>query len=237
VVSENGALVLVVDDERALVELIVGYLEQEGYRVARAHDGRAALDLARRAPPDVVVLDLMLPEIDGLEVCRQLRTFADPYVIMLTARAEEVDKLIGLAVGADDYLTKPFSPRELVARVKALLRRPRAGGATAPPPAPPRQFGDLSIDPDTHEVRRGDELLALTPLEFALVRLLSAHPRRVFTREQLLDQVWGDDYYGDGHVVDVHISNLRHKLEADPANPVYVETVRGAGYRWGPRPA
>lgn len=235
--SGNGPLVLVVDDERALVELVAGYLVQEGYRVARAHDGRAALDLARRERPDVVVLDLMLPEIDGLEVCRQLRTFADPYVIMLTARAEEVDKLIGLAVGADDYLTKPFSPRELIARVKALLRRPRAGLPLALSPAPVRQFGDLTVDADAHEVRRGDALLALTPLEFALVRLLSAHPRRVFTREQLLDQVWGADYYGDEHVVDVHISNLRQKLEADPARPACVETVRGAGYRWGPRPS
>jgi len=236
-VSGNGPLVLVVDDERAIVGLVAGYLAQEGYRVARAHDGRAALDLARREPPDIVVLDLMLPEVDGLEVCRQLRTFADPYVIMLTARADEVDKLIGLAVGADDYLTKPFSPRELVARIKAMLRRPCGGGGGTTFPAPARRFGDLTVDAEAHEVRVDGETLALTPLEFALVRLLSAHPRRVFTREQLLDQVWGDDFYGDDHVVDVHISNLRRKLEADPAEPAYVETVRGAGYRWGPSPS
>ncbi len=230
--------ILVVDDERALVELIAGYLAQEGYRVLRAHDGRAALDLARRERPDVVVLDLMLPELDGLEVCRQLRTFADPYIIMLTARAEELDKLVGLALGADDYLTKPFSPRELVARIKAMLRRPRGGpsmGAALPPPL--RRFGALTIDEGAHEIRRGDTPVALTPLEFALARHLSAHPRRVFTREQLLESIWGDESYGDAHVVDVHISNLRRKLEADPADPVYVETVRGVGYRWGPRPS
>lgn len=228
--------VLVVDDERALVELVAGYLQQEGYRVLRAYDGRTALDLARRELPDVVVLDLMLPAIDGLEVCRQLRTFSDPYVIMLTARAEEVDKLVGLSVGADDYLTKPFSPRELVARVKAMLRRPRTD-AGPPPVAPARRFGEVVVDVDAHEVRRGGEALALTPLEFALARLLAAHPRRVFTRAQLLEQVWGDDFYGDEHVVDVHISNLRRKLEIDPSDPVYVETVRGVGYRWGLQPS
>jgi DNA-binding response OmpR family regulator len=230
--------VLVIDDERALVELIAGYLAQEGYRVLRAYDGRAGLDLARRERPDVVVLDLLLPALDGLEVCRQLRTFADPYIIMLTARAEELDKLVGLSLGADDYLTKPFSPRELVARIKAMLRRPRGGvPAAVPLAAPLRRFGALTVDEDAHEIRRGDTPVALTPLEFALARRLSAHPRRVFTREQLLESVWGDDAYGDAHVVDVHISNLRRKLEADPANPVYVETVRGVGYRWGPRPS
>lgn len=232
-----GSSVLVVDDERPLVALVADYLAAEGFRTFRAHDGLAALAIARRERPDVVVLDLMLPEVDGLEVCRQLRTFADPYIIMLTARADEVDKLIGLAVGADDYLTKPFSPRELVARVKAMLRRPRSGGDTAPPVAPARRFGELTVDADAHEVRRGDAPLPLTPLEFELVRLLSAHPRRVFTRAQLLEQLWATDYYGDEHVVEVHISNLRRKLEDDPADPAYIETVRGVGYRWGPRPS
>jgi len=232
-----GSSVLVVDDERPLVALVADYLAAEGFRTFRAHDGLAALIIARRERPDVVVLDLMLPEVDGLEVCRQLRTFGDPYIIMLTARADEVDKLIGLAVGADDYLTKPFSPRELVARIKAMLRRPRSGGDAAPPIAPARRFGELTVDADAHEIRRRDEPLALTPLEFELVRLLSAHPRRVFTRAQLLEQVWGSDYYGDAHVVDVHISNLRRKLEDDPGDPAYIETVRGVGYRWGPQPS
>ncbi len=235
----SAPVVLVVDDERPLVELVADYLAQEGYRVLRAHDGRTALDLARRERPDVIVLDLLLPQVDGLEVCRQIRSFADPYIIMVTARAEEVDKLVGLAVGADDYLTKPFSPRELVARIKAMLRRPRDGGtAGALPPGPLRQFGELTIDEGAHEVRRGlDPLASLTPLEFALVLLLSAHPRRVFTRRGLLEGIWGAEDYGDDHVVDVHISNLRRKLERDPAAPVYIKTIRGVGYRWGPRPS
>jgi DNA-binding response OmpR family regulator len=233
--AHGHPLVLVVDDERPLVDLIQTYLKREHYRVACAYDGRAALDLARREQPDVIVLDLMLPEFDGLEVCRQVRTFSDAYIIMLTARAEELDKLIGLSVGADDYLTKPFSPRELVARIKAMLRRPHGGVAPEAPTT--RRFGELLIDLDAHEVRCGAEELNLTPLEFNLLSLLSEHPRRVFTREQLLERVWGTDFYGDDHVVDVHISNLRRKIEPEPAEPRYIETVRGVGYRWGPRPS
>src|SRR6266851_5701211 len=215
--------ILVVDDESALVELVRSYLEREQYEVLTAADGRTALDLARTAQPDLVVLDVMLPILDGIEVCRQLRQFSDAYVIMLTARTEEIDKILGLTVGADDYLTKPFSPRELVARIKALLRRPRQV-ATAlhtnlePPddtPAPQR-WEDLTIDEAQHEVT----LLAL-----------ARHPGRVFTHPQLLERVWGDAYY-DEHVVDVHIGNLRKKLEADPAHPRYLETVRGVGYRF-----
>ncbi len=225
--------ILVVDDEQHLAELVRDYLVREDYTVLTAGDGLTALALARDRQPDLIVLDLQLPGLDGLEVCRRLRQFSDAYVLMLTARAEEVDKLIGLAVGADDYVTKPFSPRELVARVKALLRRPRTGqpGAAAPP-APPRRFGDLVIDEATHEARRGTAVLALTAREFALLTTLAAHPRRVFTRAQLLEQVWGDAYYDD-HVVEVHVGNLRKKIEDDPARPRFVETVRGVGYRFG----
>jgi DNA-binding response OmpR family regulator len=234
---------LVVDDEQHLRELVRGYLEREGFAVHVADNGRTALELARQHEPTVVVLDLMLPEVDGLEVCRRLRTFSDAYVIMLTARAEEIDRIIGLEVGADDYLTKPFSPRELVARVRAMLRRPREGsagpGSAAPPldVPPPQHFGDLTIDHGRREVSLRGAALPLTPLEFALLTSLAAHPGRVFTRAQLLERVWGQDYFGDDHVVDVHIANLRKKLGDDPAAPRFVETVRGVGYRFAGRGA
>ena len=230
--------ILVVDDEKALVELVRSYLEREQYEVLTSADGRTALDLARSARPDLVVLDVMLPELDGIEVCRQLRQFSDAYVIMLTARAEEIDKLLGLTVGADDYLTKPFSPRELVARIKARLRRPRQTGAAlhtggaAPDDAPAVQrWDDLTIDEAQHEVTLHGQPVELTAREFALLLALARHPGRVFTRPQLLEHVWGDAYYEE-HVVDVHVGNLRKKLEADPAHPHYLETVRGVGYRF-----
>ena len=225
------ATVLVVDDEQNMVDLVREYLAREGYRVLTAADGPGALELVRTANPDVVVLDVMLPGIDGVEVCRRLRAFSDAYVLMVTARTEEVDKIVGLAVGADDYVTKPFSPRELVARVKAMLRRPR--GAARPGEAddrPALHFGELVINETRHEVTRRGEVLALTPREFALLALLASQPGRVFTRAQLLERVWGDTYY-DMHVVDVHVGNLRKKIEDDPARPSYVETVRGVGYR------
>lgn len=230
--------ILVVDDEKTLVELVRSYLEREQYEVLTAEDGRTALDLTRTTQPDLVVLDVMLPVLDGIEVCRQLRQFSDAYVIMLTARAEEIDKLLGLTVGADDYLTKPFSPRELVARIKALLRRPRqvARGLTAssalPDDAPaPQQWDDLTIDEAQHEVTLHQQPVELTAREFTLLLALARHPGRVFTRDQLLEQVWGNAYYDD-HVVDVHVGNLRKKLETDPAHPHYIETVRGVGYRF-----
>ncbi|MGI9061784.1 MAG: response regulator [Ktedonobacteraceae bacterium] len=230
--------ILVVDDESALVELVRSYLEREQYEVLTAADGHSALDLARAAQPDLVVLDVMLPILDGLEVCQQLRQFSDAYVIMLTARTEEVDKILGLTVGADDYLTKPFSPRELVARIKALLRRPRQVASTLlnnpePPddtPAP-QHWDDLTIDEAQHEVTLHGQPIELTAREFALLLALARHPGRVFTRPQLLEHVWGDAYY-DEHVVDVHLGNLRKKLETDPAHPQYLETVRGVGYRF-----
>ncbi len=224
--------ILVVDDEQRLRDLLRGYLEREGFTVHTAADGHAALDLARQHVPDLVVLDLMLPGLDGLEVCRRLRTFSDAYVIMLTAKAEEIDRIVGLEVGADDYLTKPFSPRELIARVRAMLRRPRHGGTTVPDIAPPQRFGDLLIDHGRREVTLAGSVLPLTTLEFVLLTTLAAHPGLVFTRAQLLERVWDTDYFGDDHVVDVHIANLRKKLGEDPAAPHYIETVRGAGYRF-----
>lgn len=222
--------VLVVDDERPLADLVASYLRREGYEVLTAADGLSALDLARSAQPEVIVLDLMLPGLDGLEVCRRLRHFSDAYVLMLTAKAEEVDKVVGLTVGADDYVTKPFSPRELVARVKALLRRPRTAAGSAEDEPPPQRLGDLVIDRVRFEVTRRGEPVILTAREFALLATLAAHPGRVFTRQQLLQQVWGDTVYDD-HVVEVHVGNLRRKLEDDPSQPCYVQTVRGVGYR------
>jgi two-component system, OmpR family, alkaline phosphatase synthesis response regulator PhoP len=225
--------VLVVDDEINLVELVESYLKREGFEVLTASDGRVALELARTNKPDLIVLDLMLPGLDGIEVCRQLRQFSDAYVVMLTARAEEVDKIVGLAVGADDYLTKPFSPRELVARIKAMLRRPRSGSTATPEQdvPTPRRFGELVIDEARHEVTLQGEVLALTSREFGLLTTLASYPGRVFTRAQLLERVWGEDYYDD-HVVDVHIANLRKKLEAGSQKLNFIETVRGVGYRF-----
>lgn len=230
--------ILVVDDEVALVELVRSYLEREQYEVLTALDGRTALDLARSMQPDLVVLDVMLPMLDGIEVCRQLRQFSDAYVIMVTARTEEIDKILGLTVGADDYLTKPFSPRELVARIKALLRRPHQVASPfhtrsdVPDDIPtPQYWDDLMIDEAQHEVTLQGQPIELTAREFALLLALAHHPGRVFTRPQLLEQVWGDAYY-DEHVVDVHIGNLRKKLEADLVHPHYLETVRGVGYRF-----
>jgi two-component system alkaline phosphatase synthesis response regulator PhoP len=227
--------VLVVDDEANLVELVQGYLERDGYDVLTAGDGPTALALTRDERPDLIVLDLMLPGIDGLEVCRRVRQFSDAYILMLTARAEEVDKIVGLSVGADDYLTKPFSPRELVARVQAMLRRPRSSTAEPDPPAP-RHLGDLIIDTARFEVRKRGEPVSLTARELSLLATLAAHPGHVFTRAQLLEKVWGSELYDD-HVVDVNIGNLRRKLEDDPARPRWVQTVRGVGYRLAEHPA
>lgn len=226
--------VLVVDDERPLLELVRGYLEREGFRVLAAEDGPTALALAEVERPDLVVLDLMLPGLDGLEVCRRLRRFSDAYVVMLTARAEEVDTIVGLSVGADDYITKPFSPRVLVARVRAMLRRPRGGHRAGSDMPPPQRVGEIVIDRERHEVTRAGALVELTAREFALLALLAEHPGRVYTRAQILDRLWGSEFYDD-HLVEVHVGNLRRKLEADPAHPKVVETVRGVGYRLGGR--
>ena len=227
--------ILVVEDEANLVDLLRNYLQQEGYDVIAASNGLDGVQRAREMKPDLVILDVMLPGIDGVEVCRQIRQFSDVYVLMLTARAEELDKIVGLTVGADDYVAKPFSPREVVARVKALLRRPRrhAGTPLSEEASEPTvlRFGALTIDEGRHEVRQAAEHIPLTAREFALLLTLARHPGRVFTRAQLLEQVWGDEYYDD-HVVDVHIGNLRRKLEDESSHPRYVETVRGVGYRF-----
>jgi DNA-binding response OmpR family regulator len=225
-----GLRALVVDDEPSLVRIVSTYLQREGFDVAAAGDGERAVTLARELDPDVIVLDLMLPGIDGIEACRQIRTFSGAYIVMLTARAEEIDRIVGLSTGADDYVTKPFSPGELMARVRAMLRRPRA---SREPPSSTRRFGDLEIDPTAREVRRGGEAIELTKIEFDLLDVLSAEPRVAFSRAQLLERVWGGEWFGDDHVVDVHVGNLRGKLGDDPRAPRYVRTIRGVGYRMG----
>ena len=223
---------LIVEDERNLVNLLRGYLKREGFEVHEALEGLAALEVARSVNPDVVVLDWMLPKLDGMGVLRELRRFSDAYVILLTARTEEVDRIVGLSTGADDYLTKPFSPGELVARIRAMLRRPRAGARDAAKEEAPLKLGELMIDPARREVRLGEEEVPLTALQFDLLATLAARPGLVFSRRQLLERVWGDDYFGSDHVVDVHIANLRKKVEEDPSDPRYVQTVRGVGYRF-----
>ncbi len=227
----EAATILVVDDERPIVDLVASYLAAEGYTVHRAYDGPSALTLARNVRPDLVVLDVMLPGIDGIEVCRRLHQETSVYVVMLTARSEEVDKLIGLSIGADDYLTKPFSPRELVARVKAVLRRSRQAPDKAQE-RPPLQFDRLVIDPERREVRRDGTLIELTPREFDLLYTMARQPGRVFTREELLQRVWGRDFTGIDRVVDVHVGTMRRKLEDDPADAALIQTVRGVGYKF-----
>ena len=229
---KDAGRVLVVDDEQALARLVGESLTREGFDVAIVADGLAAVDAARARTPDVVVLDLGLPGLDGIEVCRQLRTFSDCYVIMLTARADEIDKLIGLSVGADDYLTKPFSPRELVARVHAMLRRPRAA-APLVADVEALRFGTLSVDVGAREVRSDGSLVDLTRTEFDVLATLAARPRLVFTRRQLIEAIWGETWVGDEHLVDVHIGHLRRKLGDDPDAGRFVRTVRGVGYRMG----
>jgi DNA-binding response OmpR family regulator len=225
---------LVVDDEPSIVRVVEGYLVQDGFAVRTAGDGETALALARESEPDLIVLDLGLPGMDGIEVCRELRTFSRCYILMLTARADEVDMLIGLGVGADDYVTKPFSPRTLMARVRTLLRRPRAGGVDGADDAAQahRVFGDLVIDLPAREVRVGSTLVPLTRLEYDLLETLSSRPRVVFTRQQLLDALW-EDAAGDQHLVDIHVGHLRRKLGDDPKSARYVITIRGVGYRMG----
>jgi len=225
------ARILVVDDEAPILDLVRGYLERDGFQVETASDGPAGLAAVRASGPDVVILDVMLPGLDGVEVCRQLRTFSDAYVLMLTARDEEIDRVMGLTVGADDYLVKPFSPRELVARVKALLRRPRIGGNESPAGVGRVPTG-LDIDEARRTVRVDGDSVELTALEFDLLAVLAREPGVVVRRQAALDQVWGDDFSADDHLVDVHIANLRRKLGDDPARPRFVETVRGVGYRF-----
>ena len=222
--------ILVVDDDPTISDVVARYLRGDGYDVAVALDGQAALDQAAESYPDLVVLDLMLPKIDGLEVCRRLRALGDVPIIMLTAKGEEMDRLLGLNLGADDYLTKPFSPRELVARVKAVLRR------TAVVPTPYEgetlRFEDLSINPLTRHVVAAGKDVELTAKEFDVLLYLAQHPKQVFSREQLLNDVWDYLYAGDTSTVTVHIRRLREKIERDPARPGFIQTVWGVGYKF-----
>lgn len=233
--TSTGRRALVVDDEQPLARLVAGYLEREGFVVDLAFDGPEGVRLARQHDPEVIVLDLGLPGLDGIEVCRQVRTFSEAYVLMLTARAEEVDTLIGLSVGADDYMTKPFRPRELVARITALLRRPRrTTSQPAPvPEAAPMVFGALRIDPVGREVFLGERPVGLTRIEFDLLATLAASPQRAFTRRALIGAVWGDEWVGDEHLVDVHLLHVRRKLADTTTEQRFVRTVRGVGYRMG----
>jgi DNA-binding response OmpR family regulator len=225
------ARILIVDDEAPIVDLVCAYLRQDGFQVATAANGLAALEEAQRFQPDLVVLDVLLPDLDGLEICRRLHQTMDVGILMVSARAEEVDRLMGLGAGADDYLTKPFSPRELVARVKAILRRIRPAMSAAADTLSFKRL-NLEIDIERREVRRCGRVIELTPLEFQLLRVLASSPGRVFTREQLLHRIWGDDFYGTDRVVDVHIGLLRRKLEVDSSQSQPIQTVRGVGYRF-----
>lgn len=223
-----GKKVLVVEDDHKTAHLVELYLHKDGYRVAVADNGRQGLEMARRAKPDLAILDLMLPEIDGLELCRLLRDESDIAVIMLTARSTEEDKLRGLDLGADDYVTKPFSPRELMARVRAVLRRVADEEESLPDIA----VGDLLVSFSRHEVTKAGRPVALTPTEFDLLGLMARNPYRAFTRLQLVEQVFGFDYAGMERTIDVHVMNLRRKIESDPAHPLRVKTVFGVGYRF-----
>jgi DNA-binding response OmpR family regulator len=227
---------MVVDDEPDLADLVASYLKRDGFDVTVVGDGAEAVETARAVDPDVLVLDLGLPGLDGVEVCRRVREFSDAYVVMLTARSDEVDTLIGLSVGADDYMTKPFSPRELSARIQARIRRPRAGlggPATRTVPREVRVFGDLTIDVAAREVSVADEVVHLTRTEFDVLAVLSADPGVVVTRSALIDAVWRTGWNGADHLVDVHIGHLRRKLGDDASDPRFVITVRGVGYRMG----
>ena len=227
----NGTRVLVVDDEPMVREVLARYLAKEGYAVDVAEDGEEALVAYARALPDLVLLDLMLPRVDGLEVFRRIRAHAPTAVIMLTARGEETDRVVGLELGADDYVTKPFSPREVVARVRAVLRR-SAGTREEPPKVV--VAGDLEIDGPKRELRRSGEPVRLTRKEFDLLYLVASNPGRAFSRSELLEDVWDFAWDGDTSTVTVHVRRLREKIEDDPSNPVHLTTVWGVGYRFDP---
>jgi DNA-binding response OmpR family regulator len=222
--------VLVVDDEPTIRDVVVGYLEREGFKTLEAADGNRARELLEREAPDLVVLDVMLPGPDGLELCRWIRSRSRLPVILLTARGEESDRIVGLELGADDYVTKPFSPRELVARVRTVLRRAEPDGATQER----LSYDGLAIDSGTREVTRGEEPLKLTAREFDLLWFLASHPRRVFSREHLMRRVWGYSAALDTGTVTVHMRRLREKVEDDPSHPRHLETVWGVGYRFAP---
>jgi two-component system alkaline phosphatase synthesis response regulator PhoP len=227
------ATILVIDDEDSILKVVEAYLKGDGNTIHLARDGVQGLAAFRRYHPDLVILDIMLPEMGGIEVLQHIRRESDVYVIMLTAKSEEFDRVLGLTVGADDYLTKPFSPRELVARVKAMLRR---GRNTTQDEKQIFTFKHLRIDTGRHEVERNGEKVELTALEFKLLATLATYAGMVLSRDQLLERVWGYDFYGEDRVVDVHIGHIRQKLEADPADPQFVVTVRGVGYKFADEP-
>jgi len=227
--GQTGNRILVVDDEPHIVELVRYNLVHEGYEVVVAYDGHDAIEKARATSPDLVVLDLMLPYVDGLEICRALRRESSVPILILTAKDAEQDRVVGLELGADDYVTKPFSPRELVARIRAILRRV---SRDASPSGGPLAIGGLVLDPITHEVRLRERLVDLTTKEFDLLRLLMSHPNQVFTRDFLLEHIWGYEYFGSTRTVDMHVSRLREKIEDDPIAPTFIVTVRGVGYKF-----
>jgi DNA-binding response OmpR family regulator len=231
--SGTGRRALVVEDEEQLAALVASYLERDGFEVTTTGDGAQAVSLTRAVDPDVVVLDLGLPGLDGVEVCRQIRTFSDAYIVIATARSDEVDTLIGLSVGADDYLTKPFSPRELMARIQAMLRRPRPLGQITNHRGDTHQLGAPRIDVAGRDVWLDGEPVAVTRTEFDLLATLAGRPRMAFSRRQLIDSVWGNEWVGDEHLVDVHIGHLRQKLGDDAAEGRFIRTIRGIGYRMG----
>jgi DNA-binding response OmpR family regulator len=227
-----GARILVAEDDHKQAELARRYLEREGHSVIVAPDGRIAIDEARRRSPDLLVLDVMMPRVDGLDVCRILRSEMDAPIIMLTARSTEDDMLLGLDLGADDYITKPYSPRELVARVRAVLRRSSRLTVSADQP---HRIGDLVVDPVRHEVVLSGRRVEVTPAEFKILDCMAAAPGRAFTRQYLLEQAFGFDHYVLDRTVDVHVMNLRRKIEPDPASPTYLLTVYGVGYKMAER--
>lgn len=227
----NSQRILVVDDEPQVREVVKLYLSREGFRVQTAPDGQAAVDAFEAHTPDLVILDLMLPHLDGLEVFRRIRAKKTTPIIMLTAKGDELDRVLGLELGADDYIVKPFSPREVVARVKNVLRRADAS-ANEPTTDKPLENGALVVDPRTRQVHVGTRRIELTGKEFDLLYFLAQHPEQVFTRQQLLDRVWGYEFFGDASTVTVHMRRLREKIEDNPAEPRYLATVWGVGYKF-----
>jgi DNA-binding response OmpR family regulator len=228
----SQSTILVIEDEPSIAEVVSLYLRRAGYRVLSAGDGQAALNLLAGQMPDLVVLDLMLPEVDGLTITRWLRDRSDVPIIMLTARREEVDRIAGLEMGADDYVVKPFSPQELVSRVRAVLRRARGGAESSS--ENPLVYSNLSIDPQSRQVKIAGQEIVLTAKEFDLLLLLARHPRQVFSRDQLLERVWGLSDFIDPSTVTVHIRRLREKIETDPSNPAHLLTVWSVGYKFEP---
>ena len=232
-----GESILVVEDEANIAKVLTMYLEKDGYRVTVARDGQQGLERFERDRPDLVILDLLLPKMDGLEVCRRIRRQSFVPLLMLTAKRDETDKIVGLELGADDYMTKPFSPREMVTRVRAILRRAKQSPVTTSGMDGTMEFAELLIDVPRHEVRVGGRVVALTAKEFDLLRTLAGNPGKVFSRDALLNQVWGYDYYGDARTVDVHVGTLRKKVEMQPSVPRWIKTVWGIGYKFDDTPA